>query len=100
MLAHKLRIAEGLAGISLLAVMTVALITGQARANLHASARAAVSLSETTKASLILTHAKLRELEALPQIVDTVLALPIQLDIRWDDSSNGFVPKPDEDVAR
>ena len=85
MFAHKLRIAEGLAGVSLLAVMTIALITGQARANLHESASAAARLSTSTKASLILTRERLRELESLPQIIDTVLALPIFIEIRLQD---------------
>ncbi len=79
------RIIDGIIGLSMLLMLTVAIVAGQARANLGAELRQVVevqqSLHRATRA-LSLHDIKLHDikrLEALPTIAETLLELPFHI---------------------
>jgi hypothetical protein len=78
---HFIQVTNGLVPVVVLLLLVVALVAGQARANLpnQVTAAAAPTLSADTK--IILNAQLLRKIESLPQIVDSLLTLPADIEI-------------------
>ena len=83
-------LADSVIGISMLAMLTVAIVAGQARTTLDADAEMlaetpqTIQLSHQASASFTLPIQELRRLEELPVIVNTLLDLPIHIDINME----------------
>ena len=84
------KLANSVIGLSMLAMFTVAIVAGQTRvtpdadAEMLAETPQTVQLSRQASASLTLPIQELRRLEALPVIVNTLLDLPIHIDINME----------------
>ena len=76
---HFIQVTNGLVPVAVLLLLVVALVAGQARANLPHHVTAVPTLSAQT--SVILNAEMLRKIESLPQIVDTLLALPADIEL-------------------
>jgi hypothetical protein len=74
--------AKGLISLVVILMFTVALIAGQARANLPAEATADADFAFATQVSIALDTESLQKIEALRHVVDIVLALPIDVELR------------------
>jgi len=72
---------KGLLSLAVLLMFTVALIAGQARANLPAEISATSDFALSTRSSVILDSESLQKIHALPYLVDTFLALPIDIEL-------------------
>ena len=79
-----MRIANSVIGVSLLALLAAALVAGQSRARYHNVAMADASPVTGVHSTLILTRESLTKFESLPQVVDTMLSLPLTLEIGVD----------------
>ena len=80
---QTMRIANGVIGVSLLALLAAALIAGQARANLHPPVLVA-DADHRPEYGLVLTRGSLKGLDALPQVIDALVALPLTVKISVD----------------
>ena len=86
---EQFKIANGLVSCAVFAMLTVAIIAAQAQANLEPVVdrieRSAVDIPSlsisVTGAGQYLDAGALRQLEALPIMVNTLLDLPIQVDV-------------------
>ncbi len=76
-----LKIINSLIGLSVLAMFTVAIVAGQARANFKHAAQLEVDMLRSTSTNITLRLEDVRNLEAIPIIVETMLDLPIHLTI-------------------
>ena len=74
--------AKGLISLAVILMFTVALIAGQARANLPAEAAANSDFARVTQTRVALDTESLQRIAALPRVVDTILALPIDIELR------------------
>ncbi len=79
------QITKGLISLAVMLMFTVALIAGQARADLQADAPATDEIAVATEVSVILDAESLRKLESLLHTIDTVIALPIDIGFSIDD---------------
>jgi len=80
-----IRLTSGWIPVSVLVLFTIALIAGQARANLPGEIKATPVLPVlTTSVNVLLSSNMPEKLESLPHMVDTVLALPSDLDVSVD----------------
>ena len=80
----SIRIVNSVIGVTLLALLAAALVAGQARARYHYAAMADASPVTGAHSTLILTRESLTKFESLPQVVDTMLSLPLTLEIGVD----------------
>ena len=76
-------ITKGLLSLAVILMFTVALIAGQARANLPAEVSKTPEFSLATELNIILDAETLQKIEALPHVVDTLLALPVDIDVTF-----------------
>ena len=76
-------ITKGLLSLAVILMFTVALIAGQARANLPAEVSRTPEFSLTTELNIILDAETLQKIEALPHVVDAILALPVEIDVTF-----------------
>jgi hypothetical protein len=76
--------AKAFISLAVILMFTVALIAGQARANLPAEATATADFAQATRMSGTLGTKSLQNLDALPHVVNTILALPIDVELRFD----------------
>ncbi len=74
--------AKGLISLAVMLMFTVALIAGQARVNLPAEASANADFDHATQVSIGLDAKSLQKINALSHVVDTILALPIDVELR------------------
>jgi len=74
-----------LLSLSVMLMFTVALIAGQARANLPTEVSTARNFGLVTRMSITLDIASLQKIESLLQVVDVVLALPIDIELGLDE---------------
>jgi hypothetical protein len=81
------QITKGLISLAVMLMFTVALIAGQARANLQPDASAIDQIALGTRMSVILDAESLRTLESLSHLIDTVTALPIDIELSIDELS-------------
>lgn len=75
------QITKGLISVAVMLMFTVALIAGQARANLQADASAIDEIAFGSEMSMILDAESLRKLESLSHLVDVLIALPIDIEL-------------------
>ncbi len=76
-------ITKGLLSLAVMLMFTVALIAGQARANLPAGVSTTPEFSLAAELNIILDTETLQKIEALPHVVDAILALPIEIDVTF-----------------
>jgi len=76
-------ITKGLLSLAVILMLTVALIAGQARANLPAEVSKSPEFSLATELNIILDAETLQKIDALPHVVDTILALPVEIDVTF-----------------
>ena len=74
-------ITKGLLSLAVILMFTVALIAGQARANLPAEVSEPPAISLATELNIVLDVETFEKIEALPHVVDGILALPIEIDV-------------------
>ena len=78
---HFIQVTNGLVPVAVLLLLVVALVAGQVRANLPGQVTAAAVPTLSARTSVILNAEMLRKIESLPQIVDTILTLPADVEI-------------------
>ncbi len=78
---HFIQVTNGLVPVAVLLLLVVALVAGQARANLPHQVTAAAVPTLSAHTTVILNAQMLRKIESLPQIVDTFLALPADIEV-------------------
>ena len=76
-------ITKGLLSLAVILMFTVALIAGQARANLSAKVSRTPEFSLATELNIILDAETLQKIEARPHVVDAILALPVEIDVTF-----------------
>ena len=72
---------KGLLSLAVIIMFTVALIAGQARANLPAEVSTTADFGLETRTSILLDAESLRKIRSLSYAVDTILALPIDIEL-------------------
>lgn len=90
---HFIQVTNGLLPVMVLALLVIAFIAGQARANIPRRATAAAAYA--TNQVLVLNQDITEKAESLPQIVETLLTLPadVELSIRLlKKPANGQIP--------
>lgn len=83
-----IQLTSGWIPVSVLLLFTIALVAGQARANLPNEIKAAPVPAATTSINVVLSSDMLKKLEALPLVVDTLLTLPSGIELRIDGRIN------------
>jgi len=76
------QLTKGLLSLALIIMFTAALIAGQARANLPAQVLPSSDFALATRISVILDSESLQKIRLLPHAIDTILALPIDIELR------------------
>jgi hypothetical protein len=79
------QITKGLISLAVMLMFTVAFVAGQARANLQADVAAIEETAVATEISVILDAESLRKLESMLHLIDTVIALPIDIEFSIDE---------------
>ena len=72
---------KGLLSLAVIIMFTVALIAGQARANLPAEVSTTANFGLETRTSILLDAEPLRKIRSLSYAVDIILALPIDIEL-------------------
>jgi len=85
---HFIQVTNGLVPVAVLLLLVVALVAGQARANLPGQVTAAAVPTLSAHTRVILSAAMRNNIQSLPQIVDTILTLPADIEI----SINALTP--------
>ena len=75
------QLTKGLLSLAVILMFTIALIADQARANLPEEAKAAPEFDLARHVSVVLDPESLRKIDSLPHVVDTILALPIEIEL-------------------
>jgi len=78
---HIDQLTKGLVSLTLMIMFTAALIAGQARANLTAEVSPTSDFTLATRMSVILDSESLQKIRLLPHAIDTILALPIDIEL-------------------
>ncbi len=78
-----IQMTSGWIPVVVMALLAVALIAGQAQANLPNELRAA-STPATTSVNIVLSTQMLKKLDSLPAVVDALLAMPKDIELRID----------------
>lgn len=81
-------ITKGLLSLAVMLMLTVALVAGQARANLPVEAPVAPEFNLGTELNIAIDAEMLRKIEALPQVVDSILTLPVEIDVTFRGSNS------------
>ena len=76
-----IQVTNGLIPVAVLALLSVAFIAGQARANLPGNATAAAIPVVTTGVSVLFSAEMLKKAESLPQVLEAILALPGEIEL-------------------
>jgi hypothetical protein len=76
---------KGLLSLAVILMFTAAFVADQARANLPAETRATTEFGEPARSGIILNAEFLRSVDSVPYFVDTILALPGDLEFCFDD---------------
>lgn len=79
-----IEITSGWIPVSLLLLFTVALVTEQAAANLSNESRAIPQVATPAAVTVVISRDALGKIESVSDIVDTVLALPSNIELRID----------------
>jgi len=75
------QLTKGLISLAVILMFAAALIADQARANLHAAVPAAPDASLATHLSIILDKESLQKMDSIPNVINTILALPIEIEL-------------------
>jgi len=78
---HFIQVTNGLVPVAVLLLLVVALVAGQARANLPHQVTAGAVPTLSAQTSIILNAEMLRKIESLPQIVDTLLTMSADIEL-------------------
>jgi hypothetical protein len=73
--------AKGLIPLAVLLMFTIAFVAAQARANLPAEVSASSDFASATRMGIVLDQESLQYIHSLPYAVDTMLALPIDIEL-------------------
>ena len=76
-------ITKGLLSLTVILMFAVALIAGQARANFPAEDSSSPEFSLATELNILLDTETLQKIDALPQAFDTLIALPVEIDVTF-----------------
>jgi hypothetical protein len=76
--------AKSTAGLAVLGLLTIAIVAGQAEANLPAAAKADADISRNTAPHIVFSASELQEYQRLPAVLDTFLALPKRVELTID----------------
>ncbi|NIV18949.1 MAG: hypothetical protein GWN47_11350 [Woeseiaceae bacterium] len=79
------QITKGLISLAVMLMFTVAFIAGQARANLPANELTIDDSAQRSDIGIMLDAESLRKLHSLTHLVETALALPIDIEILLND---------------
>ena len=79
--SHIDLLTKGLLSLALMIMFTAALIAGQVRANLTAEVSPTSDFALATRMSVILDSESLQKIRWLPHAIDTILALPIDIEL-------------------
>lgn len=74
------QINSGVAGLTVLGLLTVAFVAGQAEANLAADVAASAAFDRSDNTVLVLRSYNLGRIQKLPQMLDTFLAFPMHVE--------------------
>lgn len=74
-----IQVTNGLLPVTVLALLVVAFIAGQARANIPGKATAAASFA--TNGGVTLSSDMLQNAESLPQVLETIMTLPTEFEL-------------------
>ena len=80
--SHIDQLTKGLLSLALIIMFTAALVAGQARANLTAEVSPGSDIALVTRMSVILDSESLQKIRWLPHAIDTILALPTDIEPR------------------
>ena len=75
------QLTKGLISLTVILMFAAALIADQARANLSAAVSAAPDASLATHLSIVLDKESLQKIESIPNVINTILALPIEIEL-------------------
>ena len=78
---HFIQVTNGLVPVVVLLLLVVALVAGQARANIPGQVTAAATATFPAHTSVTLNAGMLKIIESLPQTLDTILALPADIEM-------------------
>ena len=78
---HFIQVTNGLVPVVVLLLLVVALVAGQARANIPGQVTAAATPIFPAHTSVILNAGMLKIIDSLPQTLDTILALPADIEM-------------------
>jgi hypothetical protein len=78
---HFIQVTNGLVPVVVLLLLVVALVAGQARAYIPGQVTAAATATFPAHTSVILNPGMLKIIESLPQTLDTILALPADIEM-------------------
>jgi hypothetical protein len=81
------QLTKGLLSMAVIIMFTVALVAGQARANLPAEVSSTADFGLATRMSVMLDSGSLQQIRMPPIAIDTILALPIDLELSIDERS-------------
>jgi len=90
-----IQLTSGWIPVSVLLMFVVALVTGQARANLPSEIKATPAPMVTTSINVVLHSQMFEKLETLPLVIDTLLALPAEIEL----SIDATIRSTDDDSA-
>jgi len=79
-----IQMTSGWIPIAVMGLLAAALIAGQARANLPHEHRAVPVPAATAPVNIVLSTQMLKKLDALPTVVENLLAMPIDIELRID----------------
>jgi len=74
---------KGFISLAVILMFTVALIAGQAHANLPAESSASADFAPATRMHVVLDAESIQHIESLPYVVDIILALPIDIELNF-----------------
>jgi hypothetical protein len=78
---HFIQVTNGLVPVVVLLLLVVALVAGQARGDIAGQVTAAATATFPVHTSVISNAGMLKIIESLPQTLDTILALPADMEM-------------------
>ncbi|GJL96043.1 MAG: hypothetical protein DHS20C05_24480 [Hyphococcus sp.] len=91
-----IQVTNGLLPVTVLALLVIAFVAGQARANIPGKATAAASFA--TNGNLTLSSDMLRKAESLPQVLETLMSLPTEFELNIRLLRKGTREQPQDDA--
>lgn len=76
-----IQVTNGMLPVAMLALLAVAFIAGQARANLPSEVAAASAPTVISNASILFSVEALKKAESLPHVLDAILSIPDEVEL-------------------